>query len=110
MIRRLGGRRWNLLHRLVYVTGVLRGHPLLVAGEGGHQPSAGVRDRGRAAAGIPDLLVLVAHQAGARTGSRDRVRLGVGVMARAPSSGGKTRLAPHLSATPSAGASSCAAR
>ena len=23
MIRRLGGRRWNLLHRLVYVTGVL---------------------------------------------------------------------------------------
>jgi len=40
----------------------------------------------------------VAHQAGARTGSRDRVRFGVGVMARAPSSGGKTRLAPHLSA------------
>ena len=31
-------------------------------------------------------------------GSRDRVRVGVGVMARAPSSGGKTRLAPHLSA------------
>jgi methionine sulfoxide reductase heme-binding subunit len=23
MIRRLGGRRWNLLHRLVYLTGVL---------------------------------------------------------------------------------------
>jgi methionine sulfoxide reductase heme-binding subunit len=23
MIRRLGGRRWNLLHRLIYVTGVL---------------------------------------------------------------------------------------
>jgi rSAM/selenodomain-associated transferase 1 len=39
----------------------------------------------------------VAHEARARTGSRDRVRLGVGVMARAPSSGGKTRLAPHLS-------------
>jgi methionine sulfoxide reductase heme-binding subunit len=23
MIRRLGGRRWNLLHRLVYATGLL---------------------------------------------------------------------------------------
>ncbi len=30
-------------------------------------------------------------------GSRDRVTVGVGVMARAPSSGGKTRLVPHLS-------------
>lgn len=39
----------------------------------------------------------MAHETGARPGSRDRVRLGVGVMARAPSSGGKTRLAPHLS-------------
>jgi hypothetical protein len=31
-----------------------------------------------------------------RTGSRDGVTLGVGIMARAPSSGGKTRLAAHL--------------
>jgi sulfoxide reductase heme-binding subunit YedZ len=23
MIRRLGGRRWNLLHRLIYLTGIL---------------------------------------------------------------------------------------
>ena len=39
----------------------------------------------------------MAHETSPRTGPRDRVRLGVGVMARAPSSGGKTRLAPHLS-------------
>jgi rSAM/selenodomain-associated transferase 1 len=39
----------------------------------------------------------VAHEIRAGTGSRDRVKLGVGVMARAPSSRGKTRLAPHLS-------------
>jgi hypothetical protein len=39
----------------------------------------------------------VAHESRAVAGSRDRVKLGVGVMARAPSSGGKTRLAPHLS-------------
>jgi rSAM/selenodomain-associated transferase 1 len=39
----------------------------------------------------------VAYEASPRSGSRDRVRFGVGVMARAPSSGGKTRLAPHLS-------------
>ena len=32
-----------------------------------------------------------------RAGSRDGVILGVGVMTRAPSSGGKTRLSPHLS-------------
>jgi rSAM/selenodomain-associated transferase 1 len=39
----------------------------------------------------------VADEAGYRRGSRDRVRIGVGVMARAPSSGGKTRIAPYLS-------------
>jgi rSAM/selenodomain-associated transferase 1 len=39
----------------------------------------------------------VAHEKRAGAGSRDGVRLGVGVMARAPSSGGKTRLASHLS-------------
>ena len=39
----------------------------------------------------------MAHETRAGAGSRDCVRLGVGVMARAPSSGGKTRLAPHLS-------------
>jgi len=39
----------------------------------------------------------VADENRAGAGSRDGVRLGVGVMARAPSSGGKTRLAPHLS-------------
>jgi len=39
----------------------------------------------------------VAHETRAGAGSRDCVTLGVGVMARAPSSAGKTRLAPHLS-------------
>jgi rSAM/selenodomain-associated transferase 1 len=39
----------------------------------------------------------VAHESRAGASSRDCVTLGVGVMARAPSSGGKTRLAPHLS-------------
>jgi rSAM/selenodomain-associated transferase 1 len=41
----------------------------------------------------------LAHEAGPSTGSRDSVTLGIGVMARAPSSGGKSRLAPHLSET-----------
>ena len=41
----------------------------------------------------------MAHEIRAGAGSRDRVKLGVGVMARAPSSGGKTRLAPHLPAS-----------
>ena len=39
----------------------------------------------------------MAHENRAGAGSRDGVRLGIGVMARAPSSDGKTRLAPHLS-------------
>ena len=42
-------------------------------------------------------MVLVAHEDRAGRGTRDRVRVAIGVMARAPSSGGKTRLAPHLS-------------
>jgi rSAM/selenodomain-associated transferase 1 len=41
----------------------------------------------------------LAHEAGPGTGSRDGVTLGIGVMARAPSSGGKSRLASHLSGT-----------
>ena len=69
MIRRLGGRRWNLLHRLVYVTGVLvvihywwlvksDGEPLIYAvalsgcwpGAGGERGcSSGGRDQGAAA-------------------------------------------------------------
>ena len=50
MIRRLGGRRWNQLHRLVYVTAILRRDPLLVAREGRHPPAADVRgDRGHPA-------------------------------------------------------------
>jgi len=40
----------------------------------------------------------VAHETRRRIGARDGVTLGVGVMARAPASAGKTRLAPHLSA------------
>ena len=39
-IRRLGGKRWNLLHRLVYLTGDPRTAALLVAGEGRRQSAA----------------------------------------------------------------------
>ena len=97
MIRRLGGRRWNLLHRLVYVTGVLAvvHYWWLVKSDISRPLAYGIVVA--LAAGIPDLLVLVAHETRAGAGSRDGVTLGVGVMARAPSSGGKTRLAPHLS-------------
>jgi len=41
--------------------------------------------------------VVAADEDRAGRGTRDRVRIGVGVMARAPSSGGKTRLAAHMS-------------
>ncbi len=38
-IRRLGGQRWNLLHKLVYITGRSRRDALLVEGQAGcHQP------------------------------------------------------------------------
>ena len=38
-IRRLGGQRWNLLHKLVYITGDPRRDPLLVEGQARrHQP------------------------------------------------------------------------
>ena len=39
-IRRLGGKRWNALHQLVYVSAVLGVDPLLVAGEGRHPRAA----------------------------------------------------------------------
>ena len=39
LIRRLGGKRWQALHRLVYVAGDRRRRALLVAGEGRHQQS-----------------------------------------------------------------------
>ena len=42
MIRRLGGRRWNLLHRLIYVVGGSRRGSLLVAGESGPPAPAGI--------------------------------------------------------------------
>ena len=42
-IRRLGGKRWNLLHRLVYVYGDPRRAALLVEGEARHHLSALLR-------------------------------------------------------------------
>ena len=48
-IRRLGGRWWNRLHRLVYATAVARGDPLPVAGQGRRGRADHVcGDRGRA--------------------------------------------------------------
>ena len=55
MIRRLGGKRWKQLHRLVYVTAVCRRHSLLVAGEGGHPQAADVRGDRRVPAGVPRI-------------------------------------------------------
>ena len=47
MIRRLGGRRWNLLHRLVYLDGDARRAALLVARESRCPPPAHLRRRRR---------------------------------------------------------------
>ena len=51
-IRRLGGKRWQRLHRLIYVTGVGGGGALLLAGEVRYPPAAVVRFPGGAAAGL----------------------------------------------------------
>ena len=42
-IRRLGGKRWHLLHRLVYVSAIGRRRALLVAGEERHLAPGPVR-------------------------------------------------------------------
>ena len=51
-IRRLGGRRWQALHRLGLRDRRRRGDALLVAGEGRHPSSGGVRRRRRGPAGV----------------------------------------------------------
>ena len=98
-IRRLGGKRWNRLHRLVYLTGILG--PLhywwLVKAD---------VSRPLTYAAVVALLLgarvfwnrarRLARSSRPRAGDA-RVRAAVGVMARAPSSAGKTRLAPHFS-------------
>ena len=53
MVRRLGGRRWQALHRLVYVSACAGVRALPVARQGGPAPAAAVRRGAGAAAGIP---------------------------------------------------------
>ena len=45
MIRRLGGKRWHALHRLIYVSAVAGVAALLLAGEGRRQTAADLRAR-----------------------------------------------------------------
>ena len=98
-IRRLGGKRWNRLHRLVYLTGILG--PL-------HYWWLVKADVSRPLTYAAVVALLLGARVfwnrarrlrcGSRARSRDaRVRSAVGVMARAPSAAGKTRLAPHFS-------------
>ena len=56
MIRRLGGKRWQALHRLIYVSAIAGVAALLVAGESRRQPAADLRARRRHAARIPRLV------------------------------------------------------
>src|SRR5262245_63959346 len=65
----------------------LRRRPLLVARQVRHHPSARLRRRRVGAARVSSLLV---------TFSNPHVRTAVGVMARAPSVSGKTRLAAAI--------------
>ena len=51
-IRRLGGKRWRALHRLVYVSAVGRRGALLLAGEVRRPSAAVLRRAGDAAAGM----------------------------------------------------------
>ena len=54
-VRRLG-RRWQTLHRLVYVAGDLRRRALLVAGESGHHRAAAMGGPGGGPAGHPCVV------------------------------------------------------
>ena len=56
-IRRLGGKRWQLLHRLVYVSGDRGRGSLLLAGEVGRPPAAALRHAGGRPAAVPDRRV-----------------------------------------------------
>ncbi len=98
-IRRLGGKRWNRLHRLVYLTGMLG--PL-------HYWWLVKADVNRPLTYAAVVALLLGTRAvlesraplrcSSRPRSRDaRVRSAVGVMARAPSAEGKSRLASHFS-------------
>ena len=82
MIRRLG-KRWQQLHRLVYVAGAHRRHSFLVGGQGGLQGAAALRARAERPARLPRMV----DAADAPV---------VAILTRAPSSGGKTRLFTSL--------------
>ncbi len=58
MIRRLGGRRWQSLHRLIYVAAVAGSAPLLVAGEGRRTPPGDVRTCRRTALYLSNVVVV----------------------------------------------------
>ena len=51
-IRRLGGKRWQLLHRLIYVSAIAGRGPLLLAGEVRRAQAPDVRRDGRDAAAV----------------------------------------------------------
>ena len=56
-IRKLGFKRWQRLHMLVYIAGVLADNPLLLARQDRHRPAADLRlDRGGAAHGAGGVL------------------------------------------------------
>ena len=59
-IRRLGGKKWRALHRLVYASAILGVDPLLVAGEGGHSRSGDVCGHRSGLARFPSLSVAAA--------------------------------------------------
>ena len=62
-IRRLGGKNWNLLHKLIYITAMRGGAALLLEGEhqaGAHQPEE-LRHPGGGPAGVPRLATLCAE-------------------------------------------------
>ena len=86
MIRRLG-KRWQQLHRLVYVAGAHRRHPFLVGGQGGLPGAAALCARAERPAWVPRMV----DAADAPV---------VAVLTRAPSSGGKTRLFASLGLPP----------
>jgi sulfoxide reductase heme-binding subunit YedZ len=46
-IRKLGGKRWNQLHKLVYLAAVCGSHSLLVAGQAGRAEPPAPHDRSR---------------------------------------------------------------
>ena len=62
-IRRLGGKRWQLLHRLVYLQRNRGRDPLLLAGEERHPAAADVRSLCGCVAGYRVLVSVFKHKA-----------------------------------------------